>query len=116
MAVKRVVPNVQTAEPAALKAFYGDILGMEVVMDMGWIVTFASDETTRPQISFATQGGSGTELPAISIEVDDFDEVLARVHQADLRIEYGPVVEAWGVRRFFLRDPAGQLVNILTHL
>lgn len=34
---------------------------------------------------------------------------------AGYAIEYGPVDEPWGVRRFFMRDPAGTLVNILMH-
>ena len=28
---------------------------------------------------------------------------------------YGPVNEPWGVRRLFLRDPAGHLINVLEH-
>jgi catechol 2,3-dioxygenase-like lactoylglutathione lyase family enzyme len=31
-------------------------------------------------------------------------------------IKYGPVVEPWGVRRFFVRDPFGRLVNVLSHV
>jgi hypothetical protein len=30
-------------------------------------------------------------------------------------LEYGPVDEAWGVRRFYVRDPFAKLVNILAH-
>jgi hypothetical protein len=37
------------------------------------------------------------------------------VRKAKLEIEYGPVDEHWGVRRFFVRDPFGKLVNILVH-
>jgi hypothetical protein len=29
--------------------------------------------------------------------------------------EYGPVDEPWGVRCFYVRDPCGKLVNILSH-
>ncbi|MBW3097123.1 VOC family protein [Pseudohoeflea coraliihabitans] len=120
MAVRRIVRNVQVADPAVAQAFYGDVLGMEPAMDMGWIVTFfspaAACEGPSPvQISFATQGGSGTGVPDLSIEVDDFDAVLARVMERGYEVTYGPVDEPWGVRRFFVRDPAGQIVNILTH-
>jgi catechol 2,3-dioxygenase-like lactoylglutathione lyase family enzyme len=54
-------------------------------------------------------------VPDLSVEVDDLDAVLARVEAAGLPIEYGPVDEPWGVRRFFLRDPFGRLVNVLAH-
>jgi catechol 2,3-dioxygenase-like lactoylglutathione lyase family enzyme len=68
-----------------------------------------------PQVSVATEGGSGTPVPDISIEVDDLDEVERRVREAGLVIEYGPTSEPWGVRRFYVRDPLGRLINILTH-
>ena len=115
MAVKRVVANIGTSDTKAAKAFYGDILDMQVVMDFGWIVTYASDADTTPQLSVATEGGSGTLVPDLSIEVDNFDEVLRRVVQDGIAIEYGPVTEPWGVRRFYVRDPFGRLLNILSH-
>lgn len=95
--------------------FYGDILEMQVVMDLGWILTFAAEAAAAPQISFATEGGSGTPVPDLSIEVDTFDEVYRRMVAAGIDVEYGPVAEPWGIRRFFVRDPFGRLVNILTH-
>ncbi|MFB3128836.1 MAG: glyoxalase, partial [Lysobacteraceae bacterium] len=39
MAVKRIVANIATPDPARAAAFYGGLLGMPVVMDHGWIVT-----------------------------------------------------------------------------
>lgn len=54
-------------------------------------------------------------MPDMSIEVDDLDAALTRVKKAGIPIEYGPADEPWGVRRFFVRDPFGRLVNLLTH-
>ncbi len=116
MTVRRIVTNVGTDRIGAARAFYGDVLGMSVAMDLGWIVTFATDVQTSPQISFAAEGGAGTPVPDISIEVDNLDEVYQRVVRAGLMIEYGPVMEPWGVWRFYVRDPFGRLVNILAHL
>ncbi|MFK3776726.1 VOC family protein [Agrobacterium sp. NPDC089420] len=116
MAVRRVVANIATPDPARAAAFYGDILGMTIAMDHGFIVTYASPLEARAQLAFACEGGSGTPVPALSIEVDDFDEVHARILSAGLPIEYGPAIETWGVRRLFLRDPFGSLINILSHL
>ncbi len=115
MAVKRIVANIGTPNIESAKAFYRDILGMEVAMDLGWIVTFVADASTRPQISIATEGGSGTAVPDVSIEVDDLDEVYQRITEAGIAIEYGPASEPWGVRRFYVRDPFGRLLNILSH-
>jgi len=115
MTVKRIVPNISVDRIEDAKAFYRDLLGLDVVMDQGWIVTFASKGRAPPQVSVLTQGGSGTPVPDISIEVDDVDEVYARVRAAGATIEYGPADEPWGVRRFYLRDPFGRLLNILAH-
>ncbi|KAA0077002.1 VOC family protein [Tardiphaga sp. P9-11] len=117
MAVKRIVANIAAPQPEVARTFYGEILGLDLVMNHGWIVTFAAPESlTAPQVSIASEGGSGTAVPDLSIEVDDFEEVLKRVEAAGMAIEYGPREEPWGVRRFYVRDPFGRLINILAHL
>jgi catechol 2,3-dioxygenase-like lactoylglutathione lyase family enzyme len=72
-------------------------------------------EAAAPQISIATEGGSGTPVPDLSIEVDNLGELHQRVLAAGSSIEYGPTSEPWGVRRFYVRDPFGRLLNILAH-
>jgi catechol 2,3-dioxygenase-like lactoylglutathione lyase family enzyme len=67
------------------------------------------------QVSFMSEGGSGTPVPDLSIEVDDLDGALKEFRNGGFPIEYGPVIEPWGVRRFFVRDPFGRLVNVLSH-
>ena len=114
MAVKRVVPNIATENFSAAKSFYGDLLGMETVMDHGWIVTLAG-EGRQAEISFAREGGSGAPVPDLSVEVDDLEAAYQGVLRENLSVEYGPVLEPWGVRRFFVRDPLGKLVNVLAH-
>lgn len=116
MTVLRIIANIETADVAAAKSFYGDLLGLEPLMDHGWIVTYGNDVATFSQVNIASEGGGGTKVPDLSIEVDNLDEVLARARKAGFEIEYGPANEPWGVRRFFVRDPYGRLVNILCHL
>jgi catechol 2,3-dioxygenase-like lactoylglutathione lyase family enzyme len=116
MKVLRIVPNIDTENVKASKIFYGDILGLETVMDHGWILTYGSDLKMNIQISFAIEGGSGTATPDLSIEVDDLDTAFFRMKDAGFKIEYGPINEPWGVRRFYVRDPFNKLVNILSHI
>jgi hypothetical protein len=42
------------------------------------------------QVSFVSEGGSGTPVPALSIEVDVIETALVRVKNAGIPIEYGP--------------------------
>ncbi|MEQ8344370.1 MAG: VOC family protein [Sneathiellaceae bacterium] len=116
MKVKRIVAVMATPAPAAAQEFYGDLLGLDLMMDHGWIATYGSEEPMRTQLSFASEGGSGAPVPDLSIEVDDLAEALRRMQAAGVAVEYGPVDEPWGVRRFFVRDPFGHLLNILVHL
>lgn len=116
MEVKRIVMNINAQKIEDAKHFYQDILGLDLLMDHGWIATYGDTQTKMGiQISFATEGGSGTPVPDLSIEVDDLDEVLRRIKTAGFPIEYGPVEEPWGVKRFYTRDPFNKLVNILVH-
>lgn len=121
MVVKRIVANIETGDPAAVASFYSGLLGLEMVMDQGWIVTLQGAshqgaEQKSIQLSAASQGGSGTAVPALSIEVDNLEDVHDRAISLGINIEYGPCDEPWGVRRFYVRDPAGTLINILTHM
>ena len=115
MKVRRIVANIAAADIAAARRFYVDVLGLDVLMDHGWIATFGNAEEGRVQLSVATEGGSGTPVPDLSIEVDDIEAALERMRRAGFDPEYGPADEPWGVRRFYVRDPLGKLVNILQH-
>lgn len=116
MAVKRIIANLTASKLAEAERFYGAVLDMDISMDHGWIVTYTAPSSMVTQISIASEGGSGTPVPDISIEVDNLDEVLERAIDEGFVIVYGPAVEPWGVRRFYVRDPFGRLVNILTHV
>ena len=115
MAVLRIVPHIH-GDPAALSDFYRAVFDLDVMMDLGWIRFVAAPARQSVQLGLASAGESGNPAPDISIEVDDLDATLARARSVGAEITYGPVVEDWGVRRFFLRDPAGYLLNVLTHI
>jgi len=115
MTVLRILPNLPAADPAASARFWSALLGLDTPMAMGFIATCRGAGTQAPQISLASEGGSGTPLPAVSVEVDDLDAALATAAYLGVTPEYGPVDEPWGVRRFYIRDPGGTPVNILQH-
>lgn len=71
--------------------------------------------TTAIWMTPASLSGSGTPVPDLSIEVDDVDEVHDRAKALGVAIVHDMTDEPWGVRRFFLRDPADKLLNVLAH-
>ncbi|MDO6446722.1 hypothetical protein Q4493_13140 [Colwellia sp. 1_MG-2023] len=78
MKVKRIVSNIAASDTNDANTFYKSILGLELVMDHGWIKTYSSGEEMTAQISVASEGGSGTPVPDLSIEVDQLDVVLKK--------------------------------------
>lgn len=61
MKVKRIMSNTATSDLTKAAAFYGDILGLELIMDHGWFQTYGSDETMTVQVSFGSEGVPGLQ-------------------------------------------------------
>ncbi|KRE26496.1 glyoxalase [Mycobacterium sp. Soil538] len=114
MTVGRVVPVVSVTDLPAAVAQYRAVLGLDVVMDHGWIVTLA-DPDHRHQLSLLSRDATATVDPTVSIEVDDVDAAYRSAVAAGLRIVHPLCDEEWGVRRFFFADAAGNVVNVLSH-
>ena len=86
MKVKRIVTNISSAQPGAAERFYESVFGLTLLMDQGWVRTYGAPGTAPVQISIASEGGSGTAVPDLSIEVDDIETALEHV-QARIRAD-----------------------------
>ena len=86
-------------------------------MDMGWILTFVSPDNKTAQVSVVkgTPAGSGNLDITLSIEVDHIDSLYESAQRLKYQIPYPITTEPWGVRRFFVKDPNGVTVNLMTH-
>jgi catechol 2,3-dioxygenase-like lactoylglutathione lyase family enzyme len=115
VAVRRIVPDISSEAPGESVSFYVDVLGLEVAMDLGWVVTFAAPDSPNAQITVVGIDPSTALRPDASIEVDDVDAVHAAARRSGCEIVYPLTDEPWGVRRFFVRDPNGRVLNVLAH-
>ncbi|MDB5715891.1 MAG: glyoxalase [Sphingomonadales bacterium] len=113
MGVTRIVANLTAPDPIALAKFYQAVFDLDIPLDMGWISFLTNSAMQNVELHTASQGGSGTQLPVISIGVEDLDATEAAVRAAGGEIVYGPVKEDWGLRRFYFRDVAGNLINVV---
>ena len=113
-AAHRVVPNLPSQALAESREFYAH-LGLEEVMNQGWITTLASPTNPTAQLSLFTHDKTAPVTPDISIEVDDVDTAHAAMRAAGAEIVHPLQDEPWGVRRFFVRDPNGHVINVLSH-
>jgi catechol 2,3-dioxygenase-like lactoylglutathione lyase family enzyme len=115
MVVRRVVPDLGSQSLETAKSFYGDVLGLHTVMDHGWIAILADPEKPSAQLSLMTHDATAAVNPDVSIEVDDVDACHAAAIRLGAEIVHPLTDEPWGVRRFFIRDPDGHVINVLTN-
>jgi len=109
------VPNIKSADPSAARSFYEGVLGLDTAMDMGWIVTFSSRTNPTAQVSLVASATREEPHADISVEVADVHACHSAAVQRGFAIVYPLADEPWGVRRFFVRDADGTIVNVLSH-
>ena len=115
MNTKRIVPDITSERIDESRKFYTEFLGLELAMDMGWILTFVSPSNPTAQITVMQASTSTVPNPNVSMEVEDVDVVHAKAAELGLPIVYPLTNEPWGVRRFFVTDPNGVVVNVMSH-
>jgi catechol 2,3-dioxygenase-like lactoylglutathione lyase family enzyme len=114
MTIRRAVPDITTADPAASSDFYR-LLGFREEMNMGWVVNLVSPSNPTAQVIVMTRDASAPVNPGMSVEVEDVDAVYEAVRASGAEIVHPLTDEEWGVRRFFVRDPDGTVVNVVGH-
>jgi predicted enzyme related to lactoylglutathione lyase len=113
--ITQIVPNLNVTDATAGHEFYLDFLGLRKELDLGWIVRFQSPDHTSALVSLVSGDASAPEDSVLSIKVADVDEVYARAQRMGYEIVHPLTDEPWGVRRFFVRDPHGNVINIVRH-
>ena len=114
MQIERIAPILTVDDVATAIAEHTRVLGMDVVMDMGWIA-FLADSDGR-QIGLMTRDATAPVNPNISVFVDDVLAAHAAAVEAGVEIVHPLTFEPWGVHRFFYRDSSGRVINVGTHV
>jgi predicted enzyme related to lactoylglutathione lyase len=114
MTIRRAVPDITTADPVASSAFY-QLLGFREEMNLGWVVNLVAPANPTAQIILITDDAAAPVNPDLSVEVDDVDAAYDAVCATGAEIVHPITDEQWGVRRFFVRDPDGKVVNVVSH-
>ena len=114
MAVKRIKPNILSERFEDSRAFYNDVIGLEESGSLDWILFFGTDQR-EVQLSVMKLDIKARVHPDVSIEVDDVDAVHERAVAAGAEIVYPLTDDDWGLRRFFVRDPNGAVLNVTEH-
>lgn len=113
MTTERIVPILTVSDlPEAIRQ-HTDVLGLEVVMDIGWVAFLA--DSSGHQLGLMTRDATAPVNPDVSVFVDDVAAAHERAVRAGVEIVHPLSSEDWGVTRFFYRDSSGRVVNVGTH-
>jgi predicted enzyme related to lactoylglutathione lyase len=114
VAVKRIKPNILSERFDESRSFYTRVIGLTEADGLDWILFFGTEQR-EVQLSVMNLDIKAHMHPDISIEVDDVDEVHGRAVATGAEIVYPLTDEDWGLRRFFVRDPNGAVINVTQH-
>jgi len=115
MVIHRIIPNLNVADAQAGHEFYTELLGLEKEFDLGWIVSFRAPDNRAAQVSPVSGDATAAEDSVLSVAVGDVDAAYARARQLGYEIVHPLTTEQWGVRRFLVRDPHRNVINIVGH-
>lgn len=116
MRAKGIHANLPVADVDAARAFYGDYLGLSVEdFNMGWVARYSTPDGAA-SVQVVAGDATAPEDSVASVHVgDDIEEAYAEAQRRGYEIVHPLTTEAWGLRRFFVRDPDGNVLNITSH-
>jgi predicted enzyme related to lactoylglutathione lyase len=115
MRVTRVIADLRVSDIEASKRFYMDFLGLRIEeFNMNWVARFTSPDT-EAVVQLVTHDETAPDMPVVSVLTGDIDVAYDEALRLGYDIIYPLTTEPWGVRRFFVRDPDGNVLNIVNH-
>ena len=112
----RIIANLSVPDIGEARDFYVDYLGLsDEGLNMGWVARFQSPDG-RAVVQLVTRDATAPDDSMISVAVgDDVEEAYEEAKRRGFEIVYPLTTEPWGMRRFFVRAPDGNLININSH-
>ena len=115
MRATRITPNLHVADVDATKGFYTDYLGLSTEeFNLGWVARYTSPDTGA-HVQLVTRDATSPEDSVMSVHTDDVDGAYEEAQRLGYEIVHPITTEAWGVRRFLVRAPDGNVINIVRH-
>jgi catechol 2,3-dioxygenase-like lactoylglutathione lyase family enzyme len=115
MRAKRVMANLRVADIEAAKGFYAGYLGLSTEeFNLGWVARYTSPDGAA-NVQLVTGDATAAEDSVISVHTDDVDGAYEEARRLGYEIVKPITTEPWGVRRFFVRAPDGNVINIVRH-
>lgn len=115
MKVHSIIADLPVPDIDGAREFYADYLGLSTEeFNLGWVARFTSPETGA-HLQVVTKDATSPVDAVVSVKVDDVDAAFAEAVDRGYEIVHPLTDEEWGVRRFFVRAPDGNVLNIVAH-
>ncbi len=115
MRVVEIIADLHVEDPEEARAFYAEYLGLSTEeFNLGWVARYTSPETGA-SLQILTHDAAAPAEPVVSVKVDDVDAAYEEAQRRGYKIVHPLQDETWGVRRFFVRAPDGNVLNIVRH-
>jgi catechol 2,3-dioxygenase-like lactoylglutathione lyase family enzyme len=116
MRVSGVVANLSVDDIAAARDFYTDYLGLSVEgFNLGWVAHYQSPDG-EAHVQLVTRDAKAPKDSVISVHVGSgVEAAYEEAKRRGFEIVYPLTEESWGLRRFFVRAPDGNVINITSH-
>jgi catechol 2,3-dioxygenase-like lactoylglutathione lyase family enzyme len=111
-----ITANLTVADIDTAREFYVDYLGLSGEgFNLGWVANFQSPDG-QATVQLVTSDATAPQDSVISVSVgDSIDQAYEEAKRRGYPIVHPLTTEPWGVRRFFVRDPDGNVINIVNH-
>ena len=115
MRATRILANLRVPNIDAAKSFYTDYLGLSTEeFTLGWVARYTAPDTGA-NVQLVTRDATAPEDSVISVHTDDVDGAYEEARRLGYEIVHAITTEPWGVRRFFVRAPDGNVINVVRH-
>jgi predicted enzyme related to lactoylglutathione lyase len=114
--VTGVTANLPVSDVDAARGFYADYLGLGVEeMNLGWVARYRTEDG-RASVQVVTRDATSPVDSVLSVHIGDgVDEAYAEAQRRGYEIVHPLTEEPLGIRRFLVRDPDGNVINIASH-
>ena len=115
MRATRVTANLRVSEVETAKGFYTDFLGLGTEeFNLGWVARYTSLDTGAT-VQLVSGDATSPEDSVISVHTEDVEAAYNEAQRLGYEIVHPLTTETWGVRRFLVRAPDGNVVNVVRH-
>jgi catechol 2,3-dioxygenase-like lactoylglutathione lyase family enzyme len=111
-----IVANLSVPDIAEARDFYQGFLGLGVeAFNLGWVANLQSEDG-RAAVQLVSRDATSPVDSVISVHVGDgVEAAYEEAQRRGFEIVHPLTTEPWGVRRFFVRAPDGNVINIVSH-